>query len=219
MDAPSDRDPLIEDRDGHGRFRDICLVYGDFHRDVFLQEFLRWFVRNANEAELVTLRKAVAERATRVSKGRKRGRPRAEDDADWLVKVKTSAWRHIVEGWTWKQIAESEGMRPTKANTRTISRRVDQYAGIIWEACSEAGIWEAGADTDTRLAQLKSELATNKFKQLLWIRAGLPFGIFPQKDLTEGCTKIVLTLALRGGNAVAKELVRRMNYRKSKKRK
>jgi hypothetical protein len=135
------------DRDGHGPFRNMCLVYGDFHRTVFLQEIINWFVRSASKVELAALRKAVSWRSAHVSKGGKRGRPRERDDAAWLVKAKVEAWHRIVEGWTWWKIAESEGLKPTRKNIRTIertlTRRQDRYAAIIWEACrSIAGVWK-----------------------------------------------------------------------------
>ncbi len=44
---------LDMDRDGHGPFRDMCLIYGDFHRTVFLQEIINWFVGSASKAELL----------------------------------------------------------------------------------------------------------------------------------------------------------------------
>jgi hypothetical protein len=107
-------DPALDmDIDGHGPFRNMCLIYGDFHRTVFLQEIIDWFIRSASNTELAALRRAVALRSNALPKGSKRGRPRARDDSDWLVGVKTDAWRRIVEGRTWKSIAEGEGLKPS----------------------------------------------------------------------------------------------------------
>jgi hypothetical protein len=209
---------LDYDADGHGPFRNMCLVYGDFYRPIFLQEIINWFVHSASKTELAALRKAVSSRSAHVGKGGKRGRPRGRDDADWLVKVKVAAWRRIVEGWSWKKIAESEGLRPNQRNIRTIertlSRRQDQYAAIIWEACrSIASVWKLGADSDTNLARLEEGLKTQYLRQWLWLKAGLPF-----KDLPDGCKKIVLTLAPRGEETAGKELVQLWTYRSSKRR-
>jgi hypothetical protein len=209
------------DKDGHGPFRDTCVVYGDFYRPIFLQEFLNWFIGSANKTELAILRKAVSARAATAGRGAKKGRPRAQDDADWLVKVKIEAWRRIVEGWTWWKIAESSGMKPTRGNIRalerTLSRRQDRYASIIWQACAAAGVWKTGNDPQTSLAYLERNLTTRKCQEWLWAKSGLPFGRFPEEDLTVGSKKIVLTLAPRGEKAAASELVRRMKYRLLKK--
>ncbi len=201
------------DSDGHGPFRNMCLVYGDFHRTVFLQEIINWFIRSASKAELAALRKAVSLRSADVRKGGKRGRPRGRDDADWLVRVKIAAWRRIVERWTWRRIAESEGLKPNRRNIRTIertlTRRQDQYAAIIWEACSMAGVWKTGADSDTNRARLEKGLETQRLRLWLWSKAGLPF-----KELSEGCKKIVLALVPRGGEAAGRELAQLLNYRR-----
>lgn len=209
--------PLDFDADGHGPFRDLCLIYGDFHRNVFLQEIINWFVGSASKAELAALRKAVSLRSADVGKGGKRGRPRGRDDADWLVKVKVEAWHRIVDDWTWWKIAESEGLKPTTRNIRTIertlSRRQDHYAAIIWDACSMAGVWKPSADTNTNFARLEEGLKTQHLRQWLWLKTGLPL-----KELPEGCNKIVLALAPRGGETAGKELVQLLNYRKRKRR-
>ncbi len=58
-----------------------------------------------------------------------------------------------------------------------------------------AGVWKPGADSDTSRARLEGGLETQRLRQWLWLKAGLPF-----KELSEGCKKIVLTLASRRGN-------------------
>jgi hypothetical protein len=210
LSLPVDDAISRRDADGHGRFRGLCVVYGDSNRSVFLQEFLKWFVRNASRGELDKLRKAIASRAKVVGKGRKRGRPRVEEDDDLRHSVKVSAWRRIVDGWTWWQIAESAGMKPTKANIKTLERRlsrnVDQYAAIIWRACADAGFWHTSASFESNLVALQKGLETNKLRQWLWAKTGLPF---PQVQSAEGCIKIVLALAPRGKKTAADEFARR----------
>jgi hypothetical protein len=214
-------DALEVDEDGHGRFRDACVAYGDFYRPIFLKEFLNWFVRNANKAELATLRNAVSSRSANAGKGGKKGRPRAQDDPHWLVNVRIEAWWRIVEGRTWWKIAESSGLKPTRVNIRaferTLTRRQDLYASIIWRACVDAGFWKTGHGSQARLDCLERGLATKKLQEWLWVRSGLPFGRFPGKDLTEGSKKIVLALVPRGEKAAARELIRRITYRRRRK--
>lgn len=207
-------------RDPDRHFKDLCLLYGDSNRPVFLREFLRWFVRNANKTELAELRKAVALRAGKIGKVRRRGRPHAEEDVDWLVKARTAAWRRIVEGRTWAKIAESEGMKPNKDNIktieRTLSRRQDQFASIIWDACFTAGIWQTSADIATDMASLKRNLEAPQFRRWLWSRTGLPFDLFLPTDYNEECKKIVLTLVPRGLKAVSQKVVRELKYERKK---
>lgn len=57
--SPPDSTPgtsLDFDQDGHGPFRNMCFVYGDINRPVFLQEIIHWFVRSASKNELAALR-------------------------------------------------------------------------------------------------------------------------------------------------------------------
>lgn len=210
---------LDMDRDGHGPFRNLCVLYGDFHRPVFLEEFLTWFIRNATKAELSVLRKAVSARSSEIGKGGKKGRPRAQESKDWLVSAKTATWHRIVDSWTWRRIAESEGLKPSSENIRTIertlSRRQDQYAAIIWNACSWVGVWRVG-DVETNLTRIKSALDSARFRQWLWIKAGL-FGPSADGDWVNGCKKIVLALVFRGEKAAGEELIRHVNYRIRKK--
>ena len=200
--------------DGHGQFRSLCLGYGDFYRSVFLEEFLARFVETSNNVELKALRRGIATRAKEIRKSRKvRGRPRVQDDPNWLAKVRVAAFRRIIQGWKWPRIAESEGMKANASNIKTIertmSRRQDQFARIIWDACSNAGTWQVGADARANLRRLRKDLETPKFRTWLWHSTGLRFDLFPPVDLAKECKKIVVTLAPRGGKIVAQEIVGR----------
>ena len=77
---------FVLDPDGHGPFRDMCLAYGDFCRPIFLETIRDWFIRNANKTELAELRKAISARSANLGKGGRRGRPRAKDDHNWLIR-------------------------------------------------------------------------------------------------------------------------------------
>jgi hypothetical protein len=218
MSSSIENEIACMDADGHGRFRDLCVIYGDSYRDVFLEEIQGSFIRNANKNELSAVRKAVTDRAAKIAHGGKRGRPRSQDDLTWLTNTRIVTWKRIVEGWTWWQIAESQGMNPTPGNIRTIERtlkrQMDKYAVMIWKTAFEAAIWQDGSDDASILSLLEKKLDTFYFKALLWIRCGLPFGRFAPNDLSEGCRKIVLVLALPGQHASAMELVRRLRRKK-----
>jgi len=204
------------DADGHGHFRDLCLVYGDFHRAVFLQEIITWFLHNASKAELACLRKAVAARAGKISKGGRRGRPRAQEDSDWLLAARRIVWRRIVDGWTWPRVAEMEGMRPDKKNfhtiERTLGRRRDRFAALIWKACSDFSLWRAGDSSEVNLERLHRALESQQFRQYLWVKAGL-FGPSADGKWIDGCGKIIERLYFRGQTAADEELATRLSYK------
>jgi hypothetical protein len=205
--------------EAHGPFRNMCLVYGDFYRSVFLQEIINWFIRSASGTELTALRKAMTSRSDTLPKRGKRGRPRARDDSQWLVAVKTDAWRRIVEGRTWKSIAECEGLKPSRADIRTIertrSRRQDEYAAIIWSASVHADVWRSADMVESNLRRLSDAMNTPRFRQWLWVKAAL-FGPSSDNEWVEGCKKIVLTLTPRGGRAAGAELARLIRYNQKK---
>jgi len=200
---------FVLDPDGHGPFRDMCLAYGDFYRPIFLETIRDWFIRNANKTELAELRKAISARSANLGKGGKRGRPRAKDDHNWLMGAKTAAWRRLIDRWTWRRIAESEGTKLNPRNIRvverTLSRRQDQYAAIIWNACSQTGTWRSGVGIDANLKRLRDALETARFRQWLWTKAGL-FGPSSNAEWTDGCKKIVLGLVGRGEKAAGRNL-------------
>ena len=64
------------DEDGHGPFRDLCLVYGDFYRPVFLEAIQDWFIWSANSEELKALRENLrASHEPSESRGEERASP------------------------------------------------------------------------------------------------------------------------------------------------
>jgi hypothetical protein len=72
MDAhPPDDDP-------HAKFRELCIVYGDFNRAAFLEEILNFIAGLwRNGAKLSAIRTAVQKRTKQLAKRPQRGRPRA----------------------------------------------------------------------------------------------------------------------------------------------
>jgi hypothetical protein len=103
----------------HGHFRDLCMLYGDFNRPVFLEEVLI-FLRSANKEEIATIRRSGQRRTEILRHGGRRGRPRAHDDPDWLHKAFMEIWQKEILGWTWQKIASEAGMEPSKPNIRTL---------------------------------------------------------------------------------------------------
>lgn len=185
-------DPRIE------AFRDECLLFRDFNRPVFLEE-MECFIDCASKKELGKLRENIASRAKSLSVVRgNRGRPQGLKDPIWLAKAKLVAWRKHVDEWSWREIAKSEGLKSTKGNTRTPSRRRDRYAGIVWDALTEVlGTLDPSRD---RIAQ---DLQNLKVQGWLRHKAGLPFRRHPQE-----CTKLVQALMPLGRNASRQEFSR-----------
>jgi hypothetical protein len=195
--------------DRHKRFRELCVVYGDSCRQVFLDEFVMWFVRFATKSELGRLSREIATQSRRIDQNRKpKGRPRAEDLPSWLGNARDAAFKRIVYGWSWARIARSEGKKPSKPNIQTLKNRQDRYAGIIWEVCSETGVWQSGSGTEADIVRLRNSLETTMFRMVLCRRALLPFSIFRGQDLTAECEKVVMTLAPQGGKIVGRQFVR-----------
>jgi hypothetical protein len=121
--------------DPHAKFRELCMLYGDFNRAVFLEEILNFISGfGATKAELSAIRTAVQKRTKQLAKRAQRGRPRAEQSEAWMQSALTAAYRKRVLGWSWSRVTESVGMKPTKPNIRTVQRRVQQYAEFTFDA-------------------------------------------------------------------------------------
>jgi hypothetical protein len=205
--------------DRHSRLRELCVVYCDSCREVLLNEFVMWFVGSATKPELATLRKEIAAQTRRIDQREKaKGRPRAEDNLTWLENARDAAFKRIVEGWSWKRLTESEGKKPTKPNIQTLKNRQERYAGIIWEACSEAGVWQPGSRTEADISRLRDGLETTALRRTLCRRALLRFSIVRGQDRTAECKQVVMTLAPKGRKIVAKQFARLLD-RLSKHRK
>jgi hypothetical protein len=195
MEPPREH-PAIE------RFRGDCMLFLDFNRPVLLEEVDR-FIWSATNDELPTLRKAIAER-TKVLRARpgRRGRPRGDRDEKQKRRNFKVAWRHHVVEQTWRQIAEADGLRPTKENFRTLQRRRDSYAAVVWDALRNA---LSGADPSPE--RIKLALEDLKTQQWLQGEAGLPFGVAPGE-----CKALVETLVPFGRKESGNEFGRRFDY-------
>lgn len=166
----------------HDSFRDQCMLYGDFNRPVFLEEIVS-FVRGASKSEIVEIREAIRRRASCLKTGGKKGRPRGQDDRDWCRKAFRVAWRRHVLEMKWPDIAKAEGLNLTKTNLRTIQRRRDEYAALIWKNLPP---YVPGPN-------LSDVLKERQIQSQLRRETGIPFNTHPTE-----CTKLVLALAPRG---------------------
>lgn len=200
------------EHDEHGHFRDLCTIYGDFHRAVFLEQILH-FVSFARKDELAAIREAVQARAAQLRAGGKRGRPSAHDDEALRRLALRVAWQRRVERMTWRQIAKAEGMRVTADNIKqvalTLQRREDRLAAEISHAVpSEFVVRHTDRD------ELKpGALEQKRLQQILRLSTGLPFHIHPDE-----CKKIVLALWPRAAEAAFRELDQRLAYGQKRKK-
>jgi hypothetical protein len=181
---------LLEAR--HGHFRDLCMLYGDFNRPVFLEEVLN-FLRGAGEQELISIRERIQRRAKQLRTGGKKGRPRGQDDPNWRGQALKQVWQREIFGWSWPKIASAARMNPTKPNIRTLQRRREEVAEMIWR--------KLPAYTD--LPDLERLLSQKDVQTLLRFEVGLPFKTNPEE-----CQKLILKLAPLGLKVAADSLTR-----------
>lgn len=207
-------DELTGGIDPHGNFRDLCMVYGDFNRPVFLEEILRFLSSwITSRGEIEAIRDALRKSEKRIKKRQraKRGRPRAWDNEGWVQTAMTAAFRRRVLGWSWPKVTESMGLEPTRPNIRTIQRRELRFAEFIFDAIPPTGAWE----DDRYGKELRPDILDDKHVQQ-WIRTktGLPFDERPEE-----CKKIVFALAALGSKPANESLMREIEQLARKKRK
>jgi hypothetical protein len=218
------------DSDGHGMFRDLCAIYGDSHRPIFLSQILEYFLRTANQAELKAIRKAVQGRERRF---RDRGRSVGlgeQFDAEWLkqanVRLTPVARGDREQSNRGRPRAHSDSDWIAKAGRVAWQRhvfgwawrKIAEYAGLKpsdenWEAIERtlrrwvdqyaALVWRAiplRARGPEGLCE--GSLDDRQIQYCLKDKAGLPFQSHPEQ-----CKKLVLKLAHRGAKAHARSLV------------
>jgi len=184
--------PTTDEDPRHARFLDLCLLYGDFNRPVFLEAILQSFIESASPSELKSLRHAIRDRENALRRSGKKGRPRAEHDWDWIRHSAQLAWQKEILHWSWRRIATAAGMKPTKPNIRTLHNRLDRYAALIWKTTP-------GPSSEPEV--LAETLQARHIQRLCRSRTALPFDTHPEE-----CKRIVLKLAPRGKAVVASEL-------------
>lgn len=171
----------------HDQFRDLCVLYGDFNRAVFLEEILDFIAGfGATKAELSAIRTAVQKRTKQIAKRKHRGRPRAAESDAWIQKALTGAYRKRVLGWSWRRVTESLGMKPDKPNIRTVQRRERQFAEVVLIALTPLNVWKPGEFGRT----LKYNILDYKpYQRIMMRKTGLPFDTQPEE-----CKKLVEAL-------------------------
>jgi hypothetical protein len=183
-------------------FRDECMLFRTFNRPVFVEE-IEFFIESASKDDLANLRTHIARRAKSLTAHcGDGGRPRGHCDPKWLVKAKIVAWRRHVDKRSWGKIAESVGVKPTKENIRTLTRRRDRYAAMVWDALTE--VLESPNPSSDRIDQV-----LDRRKVQLWLgrKASLPFRRVPLE-----CKKLVQALLPLGRNASGQEFARLLHY-------
>lgn len=193
-----------EEDPSHARFLDLCFLYSDFNRPVFLEAILHCFIESAGPSELKSLRRGIRDREKALPRNGRKGRPRAEHDWNWIRRSARLAWQREILHWSWSGIAAAAGMKPTKPNIRTLHNRLDRYAVLVWKATP-------GPSSEPDV--LAKTLQARHIQLLFRSRTALPFDTHPEE-----CRKIVLKLAPRGKEVVANELdlpvIRRYRSRK-----
>jgi len=185
--------PKNQEDSRHSPFLDLCLLYGDFNRPVFLDAILHWFLESASPAELKSLRRAIRDRARSLHRSSKPGRPRGAHDRLWIRSSTQLVWRREILRWPWRKIATASSLEPTKENIRTLRNRRDQYAILVWNAAMGAGAHTHKPETLRRL------LKALRIRRWFRSRLALPFAEYPEE-----CRRIVLALAPRGAKVAAK---------------
>jgi len=178
------------DDDSHAKFRELCMLYGDFSRAVFLEEILNFISSfGATKAELSAIRTVVQKRTRRLAKRPLRGRPRAGEDREWMQRAVAAAYRKHVLGWSWSRVTEAMGMKPTKPNIRTVQRQIEQVAEIIADAIP-AEWWETVV-VSGRYGRKLRDGALDSRKLRLWLisKTGLRFDTRPEE-----CKKLIEAL-------------------------
>lgn len=177
--------------DPHDTFLNLCLLYADFNRPVFLEAIRNWFVDSASPTELKALRRAIRDRAKALPRSRKKGRPRAEKSWAWICSTMSLVWHREIGGWSWPRIAVAAGIKPTKPNLRTLHNRHDHYATLIWQAMP------SGTNDFQALNRM---LDAKPIQRLLRSKLALPFDTHPQQ-----CKKLVQKLVRRGVEVTSKQ--------------
>jgi hypothetical protein len=166
-------------------FRDLCVLYIDFNRPVFLEQILRFVASHgATKSELSAIRAAVQKRAKQLAKRGRRGRPRAAESNAWMQKAITAAFRKHVLGWSWARVTESIGMKPTKPNIRTVQRRERQFAEWIADSMPAESLETSITGGRYSMKLREGALDSERNRYWLVVKAGLPFDTRPEECKT-----------------------------------
>jgi hypothetical protein len=178
------------DRDPHGWFRDQVMLHGNLNRPILLEEILR-FIGCSDRKEVSAIRAEIQARTKPFRGQRRKGRPAAEKDWKWMRLALSEAWRMYALGWHWKKALEAEELKPTKTNYRTLQRRLDRLAGMMYGALPP---WATGDEVKGYgYTSLEDALSKPLLQQVIHSKLRLPFRSHPDE-----CRKVVLGLLPRG---------------------
>jgi hypothetical protein len=157
----------------HETFRGMCEAYGLAHRATFLQLFLGQFVAIAESKELVELARAVSSRRAILRASKKRGRPKASEDAKILEKAVKIAFLKYVDCHRWNEVAQTIGLRTDNAedlkkHITTMKRQLAALAEKIF-----------GSETDDLEESIETIRKSDFLKVLLQTDTGMPFDRSP----------------------------------------
>jgi len=164
---------VYEEDPRHAQFLDLCQLYGDFNRPVFLEAVHRCLVNSASAAELKSLRGAIRDRAQSLGRTGRKGRPPAEHNRKWIRGAAQLVWQKEILGWPWSRIAKEAGLKPSRANIRTFEQRRDRYAWSVFLALPP----HAG-----RPEELKRLLDSQPVRRMLRSRLFLPLDTHPEES-------------------------------------
>jgi hypothetical protein len=123
-------------------FRNKILEYYSSFPHLFLGD-IENFVWSAPIGRLERIEKAIAQRRDVLKRpSKRRGRPREENDPEWIAKACRVAMAKHVEGLSWRKIAKREGMRSGKPSQRTLSRQRDDFAELVFLRLDGFGVTE-----------------------------------------------------------------------------
>jgi hypothetical protein len=176
--------PAVEGHPRNAHFLDLCLLYGDFNRPVFLEAILRSFVESAGAKEMAALRRAIRDRAKLLKQNRAKGRPSTEQNPAWIRRSLQIVWQREILHWQWRKIAAAADLAPTRPNFRTLKRRYNLYAMLVWRATH-------GRTDDPKA--LNRMLKAKPIQRWYRSQLGLPFDTHPEE-----CKRLVRTLARQG---------------------
>src|SRR5579862_2425589 len=110
------------------------------------KDFLH-FIATASPPQLEEIEEAIQKKKRKKNGGwlatkngrRTRGRPREEHDQTWLKAAKEIVWQRHVDCKTWKQIAMQQSMTPGRTAERTLTRKRDDFAELVFCSLRDCG--------------------------------------------------------------------------------
>jgi len=139
-------------------FRNRVLEYFSAFPNLFLGD-VEIFVSSASAVQLKAIEKMIARRKTELDRpSNRRGRPREEYDPKWIATACRVSLSKHVEGLSWRKIAKGEGMVPGKPSQRTLSRKRDDFAELVFRWLNGLGVTEKNLDQSLDAPKIRTSL-------------------------------------------------------------